>query len=140
MLDYGFHCDCEACMPKNAFWETSDERRRAMAECVRMSKRYEQQWEDEVHTRPGSGEQGNPPLVCEMAIKNLLQLETLLTKEGLSSTPLANTCRRLAKWYQRIGSPKQEQQWKQKELDVCKVCFGEDAVRSNGMTRFFHSS
>ena len=138
MLDYGFTCDCDACMPKNDFWQNSDERRRAMAECVRMSKRYEQQWKDGVHTRPGSGGQADP--LCGMAIRNLLQLETLLTKEGLASTPLANTCRSLAKWYQRIGSPSQEQQWKQKELDICKVCFGEDAVRSNGLTRYYHPS
>lgn len=119
-------------MPKNDFWGKSDERRRAMAECVRMSKRYEQEWE-EVHTRPGSGEQRKS--LCEMAIKNLAKLESLLTKEGLAYTPLANAYRSLAKWCQRMGSREQEQQWKQKELDTCKLCFGQDAVRSKDLTQ-----
>ncbi len=130
VLDYGFKCDCEACVPKSEFWEKSDERRKAMAECVRVSKRCEKEWNE---VRNGSERDTGNRQLCEQAIENLVKLEKLFVKEGLASTPLANASRSLAKWSERMGDDSGARNWKQKELAVCRVCFGEDAVRSKSL-------
>lgn len=82
--------------------------------------------------------------ILEIAIASLLKLEGLLIKEGLTHTPLANTYRSLAKWSARLVALKSEaggtksqndtkanevRKWKQKELEVCEMCFGRESER-----------
>ena len=133
MLDYGFQCNCEACVPKTRFWEKSDERRRAMAECVRIGKTLEKEW-DEIKSRPG-GDEMKKKRLCEKAIENVTKLEELLVKEGLVYTPLANAYRSLAKWSERMGDDDGASEWKRMELATCTICFGGDTVRSETLTQ-----
>jgi SET domain len=126
MLDYGFKCDCEACVPKTDFWEKSDERRLSMEKLVKATKRAEKEWE-RAHEDDALSEQNTA--VCERAIESLVKLEGLLSKEGLVYTPLANAYRGLAKWAGRAGRDGEVRMWLRKELKVCETCFGKDTER-----------
>ncbi|KAJ4511143.1 hypothetical protein HRR83_007184 [Exophiala dermatitidis] len=81
------------------------------------------------------GDQGTPQPhaasvnVINEALTALTKLETLLLKEALLGTPLANTYRSMAKWAERKHDILGSIQYKRKELDVCRIAFGERAVR-----------
>ena len=130
LLDYGFRCDCEACMPETAFWEKSDERRKVMGQCVKATKKYERDWEG---LKRRSGTAVELEQLFKKAIDALVRLEGLLIKEGMLYTPLANTYRSLGKWGERIGDSEEVSKWKRKELGVCVTCFGGDATRCKGL-------
>ncbi|KAL2441506.1 hypothetical protein ABEF95_015214 [Exophiala dermatitidis] len=68
-------------------------------------------------------------LVVDEALAALTKLETLLLKETLLGTPLANTYRSMAKWAERKHDVGGTVQYKRKELGVCRIAFGERAVR-----------
>ena len=99
LLDYGFRCACEACVPTNSFWKKSNERRLAMRECVLQGKKLEKEWERLSEGREEDEEmQKRRKEVVKKANEALIDLEALLMKEGLTYLPLANVYQSLAKW------------------------------------------
>ncbi|KIW43005.1 uncharacterized protein PV06_04158 [Exophiala oligosperma] len=125
-IHYGFVCRCEACEPKTGFWARSDERRRAMYEALRVARACEKECSSKRAPAP-------PTVVVDRAIEALVRLEELFLKEGLVGVPLANTRKSLAKWAERKYDHAQAVKWKTKELEVCKVSFGSDALRTKGV-------
>lgn len=124
LLHYGFRCTCEACLPQTDFWTRSDERRRAMRDAVSSVKGLEKKWqkafeEDDATTQVE---------VCRGAVVELLELQGLLVKEGLTAVPLANAYRSLVKWSERGGLD--AQQWREKELEVSILMSGKKSLRS----------
>jgi hypothetical protein len=132
LMDYGFHCDCEACMPKTAFWEKSDQRRKTMGELVKRAKRAETEGDMKRHENAAAAVASELNKLVEEAIDALTKLEDLLLREGLLYTPLANVYRSLAKWSARLGDAgkRKEIEWKRKELQVSLSCFGRECERT----------
>lgn len=125
---YGFMCTCEACVPRNEFWERSDERRKGMYEAIRTAQGCEKRFADASgETRLVEREE-----TVNEVLEALSRLEGLLLKECLVGVPLANVCRSMAKWAERKGDAAGEEvvKWKTRELEVCISSFGEDAQRT----------
>ncbi|KIW11387.1 hypothetical protein PV08_10687 [Exophiala spinifera] len=138
---YGFICRCEACEPKTEFWARSDERRMAMYDAFKIVQACEKEFlslsarsgslddcESAAQTVPGVSRD-----TADAALGTLVKLEELLLKECLAGVPLANTYRSLAKWAERKRDYAQAVKWKGKELDVCRLSFGSDALRTKGV-------
>ena len=113
-LDYGFECRCEACEPMSRFWEGSDDRRRNLRESIRQAKKLEREWnisrlekndidvEDDAIVKTPEDEEKRQR-ICKEATQNILQLETLLRKEGLVGVVLDRTHASLARWKVRAA-------------------------------------
>jgi hypothetical protein len=142
IMYYGFECDCEACAPKSGFWEKSDERREHMRKVVKKLKELDREWDAANHANAGK-DQAVISGLCEKAVESLGRLERLLTKEGLTHTPLANVYRSVAKWKERCASAvagaqeasassvlEEAMSYRRKELEVCVRCFGEEVART----------
>lgn len=131
---YGFICRCEACEPKNEFWTRSDERRRAMYDAFRTVQGCEKELSTQGRRSLEDGLAQTVPMpTVDEALGALVKLEDLLLKECLAGVPLANTYRSLAKWAERKRDHAQAVKWKGKELEVCRLSFGSDALRTKGV-------
>jgi hypothetical protein len=143
IMYYGFECDCEACAPKTGFWEKSDERRSEMRKIVKRLKEFDREWDASANDANDGKDQAVKVVLCEKAVESLIKLEGLLTKEGLTHTPLANVYRSLGKWKERwapktLGAKEasvnkslaEARMYKRKELEVCIRCFGEEVERT----------
>ena len=96
------------------FWEGSDDRRRNMRESIRQAKRLEREWnisrlekndvevEDDAIVKTPDDEEKRQR-ICKEATQNILQLETLLRKEGLVGVVLDRTHASLARWKARAA-------------------------------------
>ena len=137
MLHYGFRCTCDACEPKSKFWERSDARRSEMTEAIREAKRLEKEYEEPSEKKATATSSRDEAVAT--ATSALTRLAELLVKEGLTYKPLANTFRSLAKWAARDGDKLKEREWREKELEVCLICFGKRSARVQEVQQIVHA-
>jgi hypothetical protein len=135
---YGFVCRCEACSPKNEFWERSDERRKAMYDAFRTVQGCEKRYNNSNHLAEDQDpmtllkdKKLHGDAVVDEALEALTRLEGLLLRECLmGGFPLANTYRSLAKWAERKEDLQAVVKWKTKELETCILGLGEATLRT----------